>query len=89
MNQNQVIDAIGEVAGKVLRVNLGIGSIPSEAEQGNYDIQVRAAVVEVIKHHKHDMGLIENLAAWPPILQQTDERGRLTFIATVLAIYDR
>ena len=82
----EVVNAITKVARPVMAIALG--KIITVEEMPHFQDDIRLGVIEVMKHYKHDLGSIEALATWPPVIRDAEERARLVFIALVLNLYN-
>lgn len=82
----EIVKAITKVCVPVMVIALG--KIIETGAEDQFRDEIRQGVIEVMKHYKHDLGSIEALATWPPVIRDAEERARLVFIALVLNLYN-
>lgn len=87
LSHNEIVTALTDVAAPVMVIALGKMVMPEDQEA--FRDEIKQGVIEVLKHYKQDLGSIDALGNWPPIIRDADERARLVFIALVLNIYNR
>lgn len=87
LSHNQIVDAITEIASPVMAAALSQDAMVDAESDEDASSQIRAGVIEALKHRNLEPLACDHVAAWPNILAKTSRHNRLIFIALVRAIY--